>query len=239
MRSKNLRWLAGAAIAGTALASAGAAQEKPGKIVPLEEAGYHVTAFKNDRINVFYEDIPPGRDSGYHTHTRDMTCVVITDYPPEGYSQLLGGPRKPPRRPARGNVSYATFYGKPPETHNAINPGKLSMHSICAVFTDPTPAGLTAGDRDPAHYKLELDNPMVRAWRLTLAPGQSVPAITQKAPGMRVIVRGGEIEELVPDMPARGIFAPEDHFYWQEAGKTRAIRNIGKTTVELVEYEFK
>ena len=88
-------------------------------------------------------------------------------------------------------------------------------------------------------YAQVLDNDRVRAWKLTLEPGQTSGVITQKAPGLRIVVDGGEIAEIVPGEPDRGQMLRLGDFYWQEPGTTRAIRNIGTTRIELVEFELK
>ena len=88
-------------------------------------------------------------------------------------------------------------------------------------------------------YTQLIDNERVRAWRLVLEPGQTAAAITQKAPGLRVIIDGGEIAESVPGAPDRGMALRLGDFYWQEPGATRTVRNIGTTRVELVEFELK
>jgi hypothetical protein len=84
-----------------------------------------------------------------------------------------------------------------------------------------------------------LDNERVRARRIVLAPGQTVPAITQTAPGIRVVVKGGELVESVPEEPDRGMNLRLGDFFWQDAGATRAIRNAGTAPIELVEFELK
>jgi len=84
-----------------------------------------------------------------------------------------------------------------------------------------------------------FDNARARAWRLALDPGQSVAAITQKAPGIRVVIDGGEIAEVIPGEPDRGQWLRLGDFYWQEPGATRGVRNIGASRVELVELELK
>jgi hypothetical protein len=40
-----------------------------------------------------------------------------------------------------------------------------------------------------------MDNERVRGWRLMLQPGESAAAITQTAPGLRIVIDGGEIVE--------------------------------------------
>ena len=84
-----------------------------------------------------------------------------------------------------------------------------------------------------------MDNERVRGWRLVLEPGQSVAAIAQQAPGIRVVVSGGELVERVPGQPDRGMSLRLGEFYWQDPGVTREVRNSGATRVELVEFELK
>jgi mannose-6-phosphate isomerase-like protein (cupin superfamily) len=208
------------------------------QIVPVDLASYHVPSFSNADVRVLRVNIPGKRSSGYHTHTHDTVCVVVEDYPPEGYSQPLGGPPGPPRGAARGELSFIDYSGKP-LTHTAINPGALPRHSICTELLAAQPRGASPAARAVPGYRQELDNARVRAWRLVLAPGERASAITQNAPGMRVVVQGGEIAESVPGRSERGIMLRPGEFYWQEAGTTRAVRNIGTTPVELIEFELK
>ena len=70
-------------------------------------------------------------------------------------------------------------------------------------------------------------------------PGQTAGAITQKAPGLRVVVDGGEIAEVIQGEPDRGQMLRLGDFYWQEPGATRAVRNIGATRINVVEIEIK
>jgi hypothetical protein len=84
-----------------------------------------------------------------------------------------------------------------------------------------------------------LDNERVRIWRLVLEPGQTAPAITQSAPGVRVVIDGGELVESVPDKADRHKAPRKGEFFWQDAGQTRSVRNVGMTRIELIELELK
>jgi len=102
------------------------------------------------------------------------------------------------------------------------------------------PYGFSPGTRAsvPAYAQV-VDNERVRAWKISLEPGETVPAITQRAPGMRIVVDGGEITEYVPGDPDRGEMLRTGQYFWQDAGVTRAIRNTGTTKVQFVEIELK
>ena len=206
--------------------------------MPVDQSAYHVPVFRNQYVTVLRVNIPAKRTTDYHIHSNDQTCVVVEDYPPEAYSQPLGGPPGQPRGAARGETTYIAYVNKP-LTHRAINPGTLPRHSVCAELQGAKPHGFTSAAREVAGYTQVFDNERLRAWRLVLAPGQTAAAITQKPPGLRVIVNGGEIEELAPGRHARGIMLRQGDFYWQEPGATRTVRNIGTTAIELVEFELK
>ena len=72
-----------------------------------------------------------------------------------------------------------------------------------------------------------------------LDPAQSADLISQEAPGLRVVLQGGEIVESTPREGDRGMLLRLGDFYWQEPGAKRAVRNIGTSRVELVEIELK
>ena len=90
-----------------------------------------------------------------------------------------------------------------------------------------------------AGYTQIMDNERVRGWRVKLDPGQSTGQITQTAPGIRIVVHGGEIAEVVPNTADRAWWLGEGQYFWQDPGTTRSIKNIGTTPVEFVEFELK
>jgi hypothetical protein len=124
-------------------------------------------------------------------------------------------------------------------THRVHNQGSTPFHNIVTSILYPTPGRFTVGSRDdvPA-YKQVVDNERIRVWRLILEPGESAAEITQKAPGLRIVVNGGEIVETVAGQPEQAMSFKLGEFYWKEPG-TRAVKNVGTNRVELVEYELK
>jgi hypothetical protein len=224
------------AIAGSPVASALAQNANP-PVVPVEKAAFHVPVFQNELVTVLNVFIPPNRASGYHRHSLDSVGILLADA--ERTGQVLGEKVLVAARRPRGSVSFS-YYGKQDMVHNVATTGSTAFHNIVIALMFPQPGRFTAGSRaDAAGYTQILDNPRVRGWRLALEPGQSAPAITQSAPGIRVVVDGGEIVESVPGQPERGMAPKYGEFYWQEAGITRAVRNNGMTRIEFVEFEFK
>ena len=223
-------------LAALALALPAAAQEEA-PAVPVDKAPFHVPVFRNDYVALVNVYIPPGRVAGYHTHSLDQISVLVADADMVG--QVLGEQPTPARRNPRGNVNFVA-YSKKAITHKVSNVGSTPFHNVVLSLMYPEPGRFTAGARaDVAGYTQILDNERVRGWRLVLEPGQSVAAITQKAPGIRVVIDGGELAESVPGQAERGMAPKSGEFFWQEPDVTRAIRNTGTSRIQLVEFELK
>ena len=203
--------------------------------VPVEEAPYHVPAFHNDLVTVLNVFIPPQRASGYHRHSLDSVGVLVGDTDRTG--QVLGAELTVTPRRGRGAVNY-TNYAREPLVHTVAVTGDEPFHNIVVELMYPEPGRFTAGTR-AGPYSVALDNERVRVWRLTLAPGETAPVIAQTAPGLRVVIDGGEIVESVPGKPDRAKAPRSGEFFWQDAGQTRAVRNVGTTPITLIELELK
>lgn len=206
--------------------------------VPVDKAPYHLPVFANEYVTVLKIEIPPKRDTGYHTHSRDSVSVNIE--PADNMTQDLGMPQPVASpRAERGRVQF-TAYSRQPRTHRNTNVGTTPFHNVSFIFNMPAPLGVTPSTRVEAPaYVSVLDNARVRGWRLVLEPGQSAAAVTPQTRGLRVVVSGGEIVESGPGRPDRPMYLKTGEFYWQDPGVARAVRNRGTTRVEIVEFELK
>jgi hypothetical protein len=210
-------------------------------VVPVEKAPYHRPVFRNDLVMLLSVYLPPGAPRGpevYHTHSLDQIGVLVESA--DMRNQALGAPEMgPPRRGERGNVSYTEF-SKKAQTHRGANVGATAFHNVVVALLQPQSGRFTAGSRaDVPAYQQVVDSDRVRAWRLKLDPGQSAAAITQRAPGMRIVVDGGEISQIAPGGVETGWGLRMGEFFWQEPGVTRAVKNIGTTPITIVEFELK
>jgi hypothetical protein len=207
--------------------------------VPIEKAPYHLPVFRNEYVTLLNIYVPPQRNTGYHTHMGDSVSVNIEDA--DMTNQDLGQPQPgPAQRSQRGRATFTAYSKQPPRTHKASNVGATPFHNVSFLFRDPQPGRFMPSSRaDVPGYAQIMDNERVRAWRVVLEPGRPVAAITQQAPGIRIVVDGGELVESVPGQPERGMSPKAGEFYWQEPGVTRAVRNSGTTRIELVEFELK
>lgn len=203
--------------------------------VPVQNAAYHWPVFNNEHVMVLRVYFPPGRGSNYHIHSLDQISVQVEAGANAG--QVLGELPTAARPGVKGNVGF-TAYSKKTFIHKSTNTAETPFHNIVVGLLKPQPAGRAPAVR-PEGYRQVFDNERARGWKLALEPGQSVGPITQNAPGLRVVIDGGEIAEIVPGQPDRGLWLRLGDFYWQEAGATRGIRNIGTTRIEIAEFELK
>jgi len=220
-----------------------AAKAEPGdRIVEVFQSAYHVPLFNNEIVSVLEVNFPPGRESDFHHHRYDSLDIYLVDYPENASGQAYGGPitvmRDGKPLPKRGEVSFKEFSSKP-IINRGVNLGKTPMRVIQTDFTANRAFGYSPAERDDPAYVKVLDNGRAKVWRLTLNPGQSAAAINQKAPGMRVVIQGGEISEGYPGMSDRGMWLDDGKVYWQGPSVVRTVKNIGATPIMLVEVEFK
>lgn len=214
------------------------AEQSPGEIFnSVEQASFHQLVFADEDIAVLNNLYPPKGDSGFHTHYRDLFAVIVQ--PSRSSGQGLGKPlTAAPMYPA-GAVIYSAV-GAEPRTHRVVNGDEGTFQIIVIELRRSNPTEHVISTRKAApQYVQILDNSRMRAWRLVLAPGQSAPSITQGGKGVRVVVRGGLLTTISPDLQDQSLVLRPGDFAVQSAGATRALRNSGSETIELVEVELK
>ena len=220
-----------------AFSQAALAQEEV-HAVPIEKAPFHLPVFKNEYVTVLKIDVPPHRNTGYHTHTTDSVSVNIEAA--DMANQLPGEKQTPPQHSKRGQPSFTAYTNQPPRTHKASNMGETPFHNVSFLLNYPKPGRFSPSSREGVSgYTQIMDNERVRGWRLVLDPGQTSGSYTQSAPGVRIVLDGSEIAEVVPGQADRGMNLRMGEFYWQDPGVTRAVRNTGTTRLELFEFELK
>jgi hypothetical protein len=225
-------------VAFACLISQAAIAEDEVHAVPIVKAPFHLPVFQNEYVTVLKIDVPPHRNTGFHTHTADSVSVNIEEA--DMANQLPGEKQTPPQHSKRGQANFTAYSKQPPRTHKASNMGETPFHNVTFLFNYPQPGRFSPSSRTGVSgYTQIIDNERVRGWRLVLDPGQTAGAFTQSAPGLRIVLDGSEIAEVVPGQPERGMNLRLGEFYWQDPGVTRAVRNTGTTRLELVEFELK
>lgn len=204
---------------------------------PVEHASFHQAVFVDDDITILNNRYPPNGDSGFHTHYRDNFYVVIQHTQSSG--QGVGLPLSATPGVPVGAAGYSTV-GAQPRTHRIVNGDKGVAQFIVIEMRRSTPFGTALSSREAAPQYVQLvDNPRLRAWRLTLEPGQSVPAILQGNKGVQIVVRGGLLTTIRAGSPEQVLYLQPGDVSVQVPGASRALKNGGSESIELVELELK
>jgi hypothetical protein len=223
-----------------ALLSSPAAAADPtpvGRFVSVENATFHQLVFSNPDVAILNNLYPPHSDSGFHLHLRELFYVVVA--PARASTQKIGQPMHTPEMAPAGTVGFNVMTSEP-FVHRVVNGDARPYHVIAVEIRRATPLGGPLSVRSQSSgYEQIFDNKRLRAWRIVLKPGQATQAMMQEANGVRVVVRGGVLKTTQSEVPDQTIALESGNFALQAAGQTRALRNIGKTTIELVELELK
>ena len=126
--------------------------------VPILKAPYHLPVFTNEYVTVLKILIPPGRNTGYHTHTEDSVSVNIV--PADMTNQNLGSSEvNRGERAQRGRAAYTAYSKEGPRTHKATNIGQTPFHNVVFIFKNRERGQFTPSSRANAPgYVQIMDN---------------------------------------------------------------------------------
>ena len=128
--------------------------------VPVEHASFHQPVFANADVAVLRNAYPPGGDSGFHAHRRDLLTVIIQ--PAASTVQRPGQPAVANPRPRAGAVGFGTI-GPDPLVHRVVNTDSVPFHIIAVEIRRDRPAGSSLSTRDAQPlYAPILDNARLR-----------------------------------------------------------------------------
>ena len=206
--------------------------------VPVEQAPFHRLVLATEDYALIENHMPPGADSGFHAHHRDLFYVTI--------SAARAATQRPgqPLRPVPPSFAAGTVGMNPPSdepfVHRVVNPDSRPFHVLGVEPRRPAPSGQPITERAASSGFVQVhDHPRLRAWRLVLEPGQSAPNLRQAGPGLRIVVRGGDLTVARPGRPAQTIRIEAGDFEQLASGESRALHNRGPTAIEIVDIEMK
>jgi len=184
-------------------------------VVPVERAPFHVPAFRNEFVTMLNVNIPAGRTTLYHKHSIDYVYAVVETAKLK--AQVLGEQAGDFDLPF-GKVFFSG-YTKKPVIHQILNVDDRPFHVVGFEIMYPEPGRFSPSSRaEVPAYKPVINNERVRGWRLAVEPGESIPAITEGGPGVRIVLNGGDIVEGEPGHPDHDMNLKLGDFIWQEAG---------------------
>jgi len=199
--------------------------------VEIKGEAHHHPKFENESVRIWDVTVPAGEGTLWHIHRNDNVVITLAgaNLRPENVS---GSPAEAEWKFGEIRFAKATY------THRAINIGTTPFHNLTIELLKPAnanpPVLAKEGNREPI-----LENDRVRAFRLTLQPGETIPVHTHPLPGLAVAITSGELETTVSEgQPQRTTMAAGD-VRWRPGPVTHSLKNVGKTTFAAIDNELK
>ena len=206
------------------------------QVVDAKDEPHHRPKFVNEVVRVLDVEVLPGEGTLYHTHSLDYPYVMLST------SLLKNDIPGKPQTDLNITAGLIGYYraSQGAYTHRFTNVDNKSFRAIGIELLSNAPLGgggmpLT----ESAVVKKVLDNERVRGYRLTLTPGESIGPLTLPGRSVRVAQTAGAIEQSVNGGESTKVSLALAQFEWRETAASYVLRNVGETTMELVEFEFK
>ncbi len=221
-------------------------------VVPVYHEPHHRQVFVSGTTRILDVQVPPGDTSWYHTHTDPILYVIFSNGTLRtqligedwgGGGRGRGNPNAEGTPAGRGSqpsgpavrVSSTTSYFEQPVTHRIRNVGDQLFHVVGVTSATAGDASTTeSGDGFPG--KPELTNRWFRAYRFTVAPGQSSGSHRHAVPSVIVQTSDGKAAaagRMTFDLNESGRWA----FF--DAGDAHEVKNTGDAPIEFVEVEVR
>ena len=205
-----------------------AAQETP---VPVVQEPYHHVQLKNDDIVVIHATLAPGERTAYHIHSCDRTGVQLSANTTTG--QRFGEAEGAPSAASPGDVFSDTCTDKP-LIHRVHNVGSTTMDVIdLELLHRPTQASTSVAG------PVAVENPSVRVYKWTIAPGASTAMHTHTRPYLIVALSPIQLKMTAPDGQSRTEQVKAGNFHWVTVPVTHALINESSAEGQIVEFELK
>ena len=215
------------------VAAAATGAEEP-YVMIYDEPGHHFI-MENGAMRVMRVMIPPGQKTLWHEQHLDYVNTIL--HGGETTVQRRGEGAPVPVNMATGNIRYGN-YGEKPIIDQVVNLAATTIHQVTFEILRPMAGNFGKAERsEAAAFKLLLDKPRVRGWRLELNPGETSGRYTQDGPGLRIIMEGERLIETVPGEMAQQVSLRPDDAMFTGPG-TRTVTNAGTARLVSMEYEL-
>lgn len=203
--------------------------------VAAKDEPRHRPKLENDVVRVLDVEIPPSYRTLYHTHSVDYAYLMINSVQ---LKNEIPGQDKSDVQVKAGDVGYYRS-SRGAYTHRFTNVSDAMFRAIGIELMRGSGTGVVATPlAQSTGYVTVLDTERVRAYRLTLEPGQSAPSVTIAGPSVRVYGGSGKLND------ARGanrvsIDAESAMFEFREGETTTQMTNVGSQRIDIYEFEIK
>jgi hypothetical protein len=204
--------------------------------VPIEQEPRHRIVFENKNVRIYDALIPPGDLTLFHTHSVDSVVVVVSGG--KGTNELLGKASME-IAPVTGNAGFSKATNAP-YTHRVGNIGVTPLRFVVAEVKTPSESpGVPAALDAVLGHKLVVENDRVKVYRLSIDPKQATGIRSRTLPWLRISVSQSTISVQGPGKNPEILETKPGDFRWHEGATAQSLENVGSTTYEAIEIEWK
>ena len=210
--------------------------------VPVSQEPRHHKVLDNGYVRLLDVQIPPGDTTQFHIHATPSVFVVLTDA--KTGSDVISE-EDHSASPIRhyGNIWFEGFYVKP-RIHRVYNGDAHLFHVMDIELTNKNYITIDS----PLHQKgfdFLFDEKPVRAYRLTLAPGQVLSVQPRKADILMIRLNDSTEQTGVSQIlhynrrAYTKTFHQKGDYSFLESGKAFDLDNKGSGNAEFAFFELK
>jgi quercetin dioxygenase-like cupin family protein len=203
------------------------------KSVEIKDERHHHLKFENQFVRVWETLLPAGEITLWHRHNFDNVAVTITDA--KLGMEAPSVPEVVQSETKMGDVAFRSAS----YVHRAVNLGPALYHNfLVEILKAPTASPGTL--KDESGRKPVFENDRVRIYRVSLAPGETLPMHTHPVAGLALTLRSAEIAITTKGSDQiQQLKVTQGDVRWRADPVTHSITNAGKTRFEAVDVELK
>jgi hypothetical protein len=156
--------------------------------VPVHMEPFHRLVFENGEVRIMNVVIPPGDTSLYHLHATPSVFIFLSS---TAAGTQLQGKRPVSMQFITGRVLFEDLGTPNTRIHRAWNEDREDLHVL-----DVELLAKDTGFKTPplAQFKMEVDTPWVRAYRVVLEKDKELVLKTKKNPFILVSIDAAPVE---------------------------------------------
>jgi quercetin dioxygenase-like cupin family protein len=202
--------------------------------VEISGEPHHHPIFENEIVRVWQTVLPAGESTLWHRHNFDNVAVTISD------AKLRVEPLEGSAVESETKMGDVAFRSAS-YVHRAISVGGTTYHNFLIELLKP-PNGMknSTPSKNESERKPVFENERVRAYRVSLAPGESLATHTHPYAGLALVLTSAEIAiKTEGSKEIQRVKVSVGQARWRPGPVTHSIQNVGKTRFEAVDIELK
>ena len=202
---------------------------------PVEISGEprHHPKFENEFVRIWDVTVPAGDATLWHAHRNDNVVVTLSDASLR-IENAAAAPAESQWKFGQVRFAKATY------VHRAINIGTTPFHNLTIELLKSPTASPQPSAQNPETRQPILENDRVIVFRVSLAPGESLPMHRHRFAGLGVMLSDAEIAfQNEGSKQVQKLKVTAGYVRWRPDPITHSVQNIGKTRLEAIDIELK